>query len=139
METYLADSVTLLQQAHLDEIRELIDRIAQAYREDRFVFIIGSGANACAALGIDIGSRRPDSTQRPYIAAIRNANHSEMGRVHSRAPPNGEIPLHKDGYADALDAIDDRVRVPVPQGPGLGVESDGEWVAAHCTALVVQE
>lgn len=128
--------LALLHQLNLDDIQALIDTIAQAYREDRFVFIIGSGPNACEALGIDIGSHGPGPTQRPYITAVRKIN-CEMGLVRPRAPPKSEIPLHKDGYPDDLDAIDERVRVPAPQGHGLGVAID--WVAADRTMLVVQE
>jgi D-sedoheptulose 7-phosphate isomerase len=57
IEAYLSDFVTLLQQVSVDEIQALVDAIAEAYREGRFIFIIGnggSGANAshfCEDLG----------------------------------------------------------------------------------------
>jgi L-alanine-DL-glutamate epimerase-like enolase superfamily enzyme len=38
-------------------------------------------------------------------------------------------------YRDTLDAIDQHGCVPVPQGPGLGVEIDWEWVAHNRSSL----
>jgi L-alanine-DL-glutamate epimerase-like enolase superfamily enzyme len=96
-------------------------------------------AHACEALGIDIEFHGPGPAQRQCMAAVRNTNYYEMGLLHPKAPASGDIPLYKDGYRDTLDAIDERGHVPVPQGPGLGVEIDWDWVAAHRTGLVVYE
>jgi L-alanine-DL-glutamate epimerase-like enolase superfamily enzyme len=49
-----------------------------------------------------------------------------------------KAPLYKN-YSDDLDAIDPRGHVPVPQGPGLGVEIDWDWVQAHTTGTTVWE
>jgi L-alanine-DL-glutamate epimerase-like enolase superfamily enzyme len=45
----------------------------------------------------------------------------------------------KNGYADEFDAVDSKGHVSVPQGPGLGVEIDWEWVKQHETGKVVYE
>jgi L-alanine-DL-glutamate epimerase-like enolase superfamily enzyme len=92
-------------------------------------------AHACEALGIDIELHGPGPAQRQCMAAIRNTNYYEMGLIHPKAPASGDIPIYKGDYRDTLDAIDRRGRVPVPQGPGLGVEIDWEWVAKHRTAM----
>ncbi len=96
-------------------------------------------AHACEALGIDIEFHGPGPAQRQCMAAIRNTNYYEMGLVHPNAQASNDIPLYKDGYRDALDAIDEKGHVPVPQGPGLGVEIDWDWVAARRTGVVTYE
>jgi L-alanine-DL-glutamate epimerase-like enolase superfamily enzyme len=70
------------------------------------------------------------------MAAVRNTNYYEMGLVHPQAPASHDQRLYNDGYRDTLDAIDSDGCVPVPQGPGLGVTIDWEWVAHNRTALV---
>ena len=96
-------------------------------------------AHACEALGIDIEMHGPGPAQRHCMAAIRNTNYYEMGLVHPKAPASQDVALFKGDYRDTLDAIDARGHVPVPQGPGLGVEIDWEWVARQRTGLVVYE
>jgi L-alanine-DL-glutamate epimerase-like enolase superfamily enzyme len=93
-------------------------------------------AHACEALGIDIEFHGPGPAQRQCMAAIRNTNYYEMGLVHPKAPASGDVPRFKGDYRDALDAIDDKGHVPIPQGPGLGVEIDWDWVAKHRTGVV---
>jgi L-alanine-DL-glutamate epimerase-like enolase superfamily enzyme len=92
-------------------------------------------AHACEALGIDIELHGPGPAQRHCMAAIRNTNYYEMGLLHPRAPASSTPDLYRDGYRDTLDAIDRNGHVPVPQGPGLGVEIDWEWVARNRTGI----
>ena len=47
--------------------------------------------------------------------------------------------LYKDGYRDSLDAIDENGCVEVPQGPGLGVEYDWDYITGHSTGVTVYE
>ena len=89
-------------------------------------------AHAAEALGIDIEFHGPGPAQRQCMAAIRNTNYYELGLVHPKVSSVRNGGLYAD-YSDALDAIDDRGHVPVPSGPGLGVEIDWEWVRAHET------
>jgi L-alanine-DL-glutamate epimerase-like enolase superfamily enzyme len=93
-------------------------------------------AHACEALGIDIEFHGPGPAQRHCMAAIRNTNYYEMGLLHPKAPASHPHDLYKDGYRDDLDAVDAYGHVPVPQGPGLGVEIDWDWVAKNRTAVV---
>jgi len=93
-------------------------------------------AHACEALGIDIEFHGPGPAQRQCMAAIRNTNYYEMGLLHPKAPPSHPMPLYKDGYRDGLEAIDAKGHVPVPRGPGLGVEIDWDWVSRNRTAGV---
>ena len=96
-------------------------------------------AHACEALGLDIELHGPGPAQRQCMAAIRNTNYYEMGLVHPNAPASHDAHLYKDGYRDALDAIDARGHVPVPQKPGLGAEIDWDWVGSRRTGLAVYE
>ena len=96
-------------------------------------------AHAAEALGIDIEFHGPGPAQRQCMAAVRNTNYYEMGLLHPKAQASGDIPLYVDGYRDTLDAIDDHGHVPVPQGPGMGVAIDWDWVARQRTAVVEYE
>jgi len=85
-------------------------------------------AHACEALGIDLEIHAPGPEVRQCMAAIRNTNYYEMALVH----PKEMSPLMPPGifkdYRDDLDAVDARGHVPVPQGPGLGVEINWDMV-----------
>ena len=48
-------------------------------------------------------------------------------------------PVYADDYSDDLDAVDEHGHVPVPQGPGLGVQIDWDWVAKAEVGKVVYE
>lgn len=85
-------------------------------------------AHACEALGLDIEFHGPGPAARHCMAAIRNTNYYEMGLVHPHAPSSGASPIYTDGYADTLTSIDATGCVPVPQGPGLGVTLNWEWI-----------
>lgn len=93
-------------------------------------------AHAAEGLGLDIEFHGPGPAQRQCMASVRNTNYYEMGLVHPKAPASHDERLYLGGYRDALDAIDADGCVPVPQGPGLGVEIDWEWVAHNRTGVV---
>jgi L-alanine-DL-glutamate epimerase-like enolase superfamily enzyme len=93
-------------------------------------------AHAAEGLGLDIEFHGPGPAQRQCMAAVRNTNYYEMGLIHPRAPASHDSRLYKDGYRDTLDAIDSEGCVVVPQGPGLGVAIDWDWVERNRTALV---
>ena len=96
-------------------------------------------AHACEGLGIDIEFHGPGPAQRQCMAAIRNTNYYEMGLIHPKAPASHAAPLFAGDYRDTLDAIDEHGHVPVPQGTGLGVQIDWDWVAANRTDMVAYE
>lgn len=96
-------------------------------------------AHACEALGLDIEMHGPGPAQRQCMAAIRNTNYYEMGLLHPKAPPSHPEHLYLDDYEDSLEAVDDAGNIPVPQGPGLGVPINWEWVEANRTDLLVLE
>jgi len=96
-------------------------------------------AHACEGLGLDIEMHGPGPAQRQCMAAIRNTNYYEMGLIHPKAPASHAPDLFLGDYRDALDAIDAKGHVPVPQGPGLGVPINWEWVDRQRTGLTVYE
>lgn len=93
-------------------------------------------AHACEALGVDIEFHGPGPAQRQCMAAIRNTNYYEMGLLHPKAPASHPPHLYVEDYRDELDAIDSNGHVPIPQGPGLGVPINWDWVNKNKTGFV---
>jgi L-alanine-DL-glutamate epimerase-like enolase superfamily enzyme len=93
-------------------------------------------AHAAEGLGLDIEFHGPGPAQRQCMAAVRNTNYYEMGLIHPQAPASHDVHLYQGEYRDTLDAIDQDGCVPVPQGAGLGVEIDWDWVERNRTSLV---
>jgi L-alanine-DL-glutamate epimerase-like enolase superfamily enzyme len=83
-------------------------------------------AHAAEGLGIDIEIHFTGPAQRHCMAAIRNTNYYEMGLVHPRLRGRRSS-IYRD-YRDGLEAIDAEGCVEVPEGPGLGVEIDWDYV-----------
>ncbi|MGI6367802.1 MAG: enolase C-terminal domain-like protein [Anaerolineae bacterium] len=89
-------------------------------------------AHAAEGLGLDIEMHGPGPAQRHLMSSVRNTNYYEMGLLH---PCNAGTfgPGYTD-YADGFDAVDAQGCVYVPQGPGLGVTLDWDYIHAHTTA-----
>jgi L-alanine-DL-glutamate epimerase-like enolase superfamily enzyme len=97
-------------------------------------------AHAAEGFGLDCEIHAPGPAPRHAMAAIRNTNYYELGLVHPKVGGNhSDRHVFADGYSDALDAVDAHGHVPVPQGPGLGVTIDWEWVQANEVGKVVYE
>lgn len=98
-----------------------------------------TGAMKLAAVaegfGLDVEFHAPGPAQRHCIAATRNANYYELALVHPECE-NTPPPIYEDGYSDAIGAIDDDGTVPVPDGPGLGVEYDWDYIEANATGSI---
>ena len=92
-------------------------------------------AHACEALGIDLEFHGPGPAQRQCMAAIRNTNYYEMGLLHPKAPASHVPELYID-YVDDLEAIDANGHVSIPQGPGLGVAINWDWVERNRVSVV---
>jgi L-alanine-DL-glutamate epimerase-like enolase superfamily enzyme len=89
-------------------------------------------ARVAEGFGTDVEYHAPGPAQRQCLAATRNSNYYELALVHPDAD-NPIPPVYKGGYSDALDTVDDRGRVSVPEGPGLGVDYDWEYIEANAT------
>jgi L-alanine-DL-glutamate epimerase-like enolase superfamily enzyme len=95
-------------------------------------------AHAAEGFGLDCEIHAPGPAHRHCMAALRNTNYYELGLVHPKIRRK-DPPIYKGDYSDELDAIDARGEVPVPQGPGLGVEIDWQFVESHAVDSVVYE
>lgn len=86
-------------------------------------------AHAAEGFGLDVEIHAPGPAQRHCMAAIRNSNYYELGLVHPKVSRSGASVYTN--YSDALDAIDENGCVPVPDGPGLGVDLNWDFIKAH--------
>ena len=93
-------------------------------------------AHAAEGLGIDVEIHGAGAAERHCMAAMRNSNYYEMGLVHPKVPCRG-LSIFKSDYRDGLDAIDKDGCVTVPEGPGLGVEYDWDFIIKHRTNFTV--
>ncbi|ADJ13571.1 enolase C-terminal domain-like protein [Halalkalicoccus jeotgali] len=87
-------------------------------------------AKIAEGFGLDVEFHAPGPAQRHCIAATRNANYYELALVHPKCD-NTQPPVYLGGYSDQLDAVDPDGTVGVPDGPGLGVEYDWEYIESR--------
>ncbi|MFH1638841.1 MAG: enolase C-terminal domain-like protein [Chloroflexota bacterium] len=95
-------------------------------------------AHAAEGFGLDIELHKAGPAQRHLMSAIRNSNYYEMALVHPRVPATS-LPFYKCDYKDGLDAIDRNGCVSVPEGPGLGVTYDWDYINKHTTSVVTYD
>jgi L-alanine-DL-glutamate epimerase-like enolase superfamily enzyme len=89
-------------------------------------------AHVAEGFGLDVEFHAPGPAQRHCIAATRNSNYYELALVHPDCQ-NTQPPVYEGGYSDMIDTVDDNGTVAVPNGPGLGVEYDWDYIEAHQT------
>ena len=92
-------------------------------------------ARIAEGFGLDVEFHAPGPAQRQCLAAIRNTNYYEVALVHPKCR-NTQPPVYNDGYSDFLDTVDSEGTVTVPDGPGLGVEYDWEFIEENKTGSV---
>lgn len=95
-------------------------------------------AHLAEAFGVDVEVHASGPAHRHCMAAIRNTNFYELALVGPKCG-NPLPPVYASDYTDELDGIGKDGCFPVPEGPGLGVTYDWDWIAAHRTALHVFE
>ena len=88
-------------------------------------------AHAAEGLGLDLEIHGPGPAERHVMTSIRNTNYYEMGLVHPKNP--GTFSRLYTDYRDGLDAVDENGCVFAPEGPGLGVTFDWDYVDANTT------
>ncbi len=89
-------------------------------------------AHFCEAMGLDLQLHAVGPAQRLCMSAIRNTHMYEMAMVGPDMP-NLVAPVYTCGYSDQADDLPSNGCVPVPDGPGLGVSYDWEFIEAHKT------
>ncbi|WP_126661788.1 enolase C-terminal domain-like protein [Haloterrigena salifodinae] len=87
------------------------------------------------AFGLDVEFHAPGPAHRHCIAATRNTNYYELALVHPDCN-NTTPPIYEGGYSDQLEAIDETGRVEVPDGPGLGVDYNWDYIEDNLTGDV---
>jgi L-alanine-DL-glutamate epimerase-like enolase superfamily enzyme len=92
-------------------------------------------ASVAEGFGLDVEYHAPGPAQRHLMAATRNSNYYELALVHPEVP-NPIPPVYEGEYSDYIDTIDDEGTVPVPDGPGLGVDYDWAYIEEHATGSV---
>lgn len=95
-------------------------------------------ARMAEALGLDVEVHACGPAHRQLIGAIRNTNFYELAEVGPKLK-NVTPPCYACGYRDELDSIDADGCVSIPDGPGLGVTYDWDWLKAHTTQTYVFE
>ncbi len=95
-------------------------------------------AHLCEALGLDVQMHACGPAHRAVIAAIRNTHFYEMALV-GPGMPNLVPPVYTCGYSDQPEDLGSDGCVPVPDGPGLGVQYDWDFIERNRTALLVFE
>jgi L-alanine-DL-glutamate epimerase-like enolase superfamily enzyme len=92
-------------------------------------------ARIAEGFGLDVEFHAPGPAQRHCIAAARNANYYELALLHpdcANTPP----PVYQGDYSDMIDTIDENGTVPVPDGPGLGVDYDWDYIKGSRTGQI---
>jgi L-alanine-DL-glutamate epimerase-like enolase superfamily enzyme len=88
-------------------------------------------AHIAEGYGLDIEFHAPGPAQRHCIAAIRNTNYYELALVHPDCT-NTQPPVYKEWYSDMLADFEDGT-VQVPDGPGLGVSYNWDYISEQST------
>jgi L-alanine-DL-glutamate epimerase-like enolase superfamily enzyme len=89
-------------------------------------------AHLAEAFGLDCEVHSSGPAHRACMSAMRNSNYYELALV---GPSISTIlpPVYADGYSDALEAVAKDGCYPVPEGPGLGVTLDWDFIRANRT------
>lgn len=95
-------------------------------------------AHLAEALGLDVEVHAAGPAHRHVMGAIRNTNYYEVALVGPDCP-NVLPQVYTCGYTDQLDCIDADGTVPVPEGAGLGVKYDWEFINANAVQRHVIE
>jgi len=93
-------------------------------------------AHLCEALGLDVQFHACGPAHRVVIAATRNTHFYEMALI-GPGMPNMIPPVYTCGYSDQPEDLDKDGCVPVPDGPGLGVRYDWDFIERNRTGLFV--
>ncbi len=86
----------------------------------------------CELLGLDVQVHACGPAHRACISAIRNTHFYELALV---GPGMANIvpPVYTCGYSDHMADVAADGSVPVPDGPGLGVSYDWDYIERHAT------
>ncbi len=84
------------------------------------------------SLGLDVEVHACGPAHRHLLGMSRNSNFYEVALVGPNCP-NAIAPVYCDSYSDQLDCIDEHGMVSLPDGIGLGVEYDWDYILRNQT------
>tara|TARA_B100001245_G_scaffold165435_1_gene124952 strand:+ start:517 stop:1689 length:1173 start_codon:yes stop_codon:yes gene_type:complete len=123
------EHIRLLEQ-HVDFIvAEATDYVRCGAHEDGGITGAMKIAHASEGFGLDVELHGPGPVHRHVMSAIRNTNFFEVGLVHPLVKTIW--PSIYQNYTDDLDCIDNEGNVYAPDGPGIGVDIDWDWIKHH--------
>ncbi len=123
------EHIRLLEQ-HVDFIvADATDYVRCGAHEDGGITGAMKIAHASEGFGLDAELHGPGPVHRHIMSAIRNTNIFELGLVHPKVKTI-KPPIYLD-YSDELDSIDSNGNVWAPDGPGIGVELNWDWINFH--------
>ena len=93
-------------------------------------------AHFSESLGLDIQIHACGPAHRAVIAALRNTHFYEMALI-GPGMANTIAPVYTCGYSDQVEDLAADGTVPVPDGPGLGVSYDWDYIKKNKTNSVV--
>ncbi len=136
----------LLQTEHIFGLEQHVDFIVNGgtdfvrtgVHEDGGITGAMKVAHAAEGFGLDVEFHFGGLPHRHCLAAIRNTNYYELGLLHPKVSGT-KPPVYPPEFTDELENIDANGHVSVPQGPGLGVEMDWEYIEAHEVERIVRE
>jgi L-alanine-DL-glutamate epimerase-like enolase superfamily enzyme len=114
------------------------DFVRAGCREDGGITGVLKVAHAAEGFGLDVELHSGGMAHRHIIASLRNTNYYELALVHPKVK-NTKPPIMLPEFTDELENVDKDGCVAVPEGPGLGVELDWDWIKAHTVDTVVFE
>lgn len=93
-------------------------------------------AHFAEAMGLDVELHGNGPAHRHCMASIRNTNFYELAMV---GPSRGQAvnSIYASDYSDTLDSVGADGCFAVPEGPGLGVEYDWDFVRKNLIDHIV--
>ena len=123
------EHIRLLEQ-HVDFIvADATDYVRCGAHEDGGITGAMKIAHASEGFGLDVELPGPGPVHRHVMSAIRNTHFFEVGLVHPLVKTIW--PSIYQNYTDDLDCIDNEGNVYAPDGPGIGVDIDWDWIKHH--------
>lgn len=95
-------------------------------------------AHFCEVLGLDVQYHACGPAHRACVSATRNTHMYEIALIGPDMP-NAIPPVYTCGYGDQEADVGADGCVPVPDGPGLGVSYDWDFIAANRVDRLVFE
>lgn len=95
-------------------------------------------AHATEGFGLDVEFHGGGLAHRHCVASVRNTNYYELGLLNPKVRKT-KPPIYPAEFTDELENVDQNGHVAVPQGPGLGVEMDWDYIRANQVDAIVYE